>query len=451
MPGMADETAAPDAAPAEPGDAATTRGFRIPQIFAEGIPTVDGRMARIGAVTFRDAPLPLMAMFTSDHGGEAGPSVFVGNIEQVTRSDAGVWSGTGTFDDFAANSDAAECYRLVNERRLNGVSVDMAVEEFEFEITGIDEEGQPTGEMFVITKGTVVGATVVPMPAQTGCAIETTDGTATDTPAPDAPAEPVAASGPLRMNVILEDGCLPCQDRAADTVTAAGGPVAPPAAWFADPQLDGLTPLTVTDDGRVFGHLAAWGACHIGIGNACVQPPRGGDYSLFATGVIRTQEGTDVPVGQVTLAGGHADLRLGARAAIAHYDDTRSALADVAVGEDEYGPWVAGALRPGVTDEDLRAFRASPPSGDWRPIGGALKLVAACSVNVQGFPIPRVRARVASGSTVALIAGGVLATDGTSSPVGSVGAALDPQVVTELHAWAREREAERLLARIDRA
>jgi hypothetical protein len=211
------------------------------------------------------------------------------------------------------------------------------------------------------------------------------------------------------MNVILEDGCLPCQDRAADTVTAAGGPVAPPAAWFADPQLDGLTPLTVTDDGRVFGHLAAWGACHIGIGNACVQPPRGGDYSLFATGVIRTQEGTDVPVGQVTLAGGHADLRLGARAAIAHYDDTRSALADVAVGEDEHGPWVAGALRPGVTDEDLRAFRASPPSGDWRPIGGALKLVAACSVNVQGFPIPRVRARVASGSTVALIAGGVLA------------------------------------------
>jgi hypothetical protein len=359
---------------------------------------------RLGAVGFRDTPLPLMAMFTSDHGGEAGPSVFVGNIEQVARSSAGVWSGTGTYDDLIENGNASECYRLVGEQRLNGISVDMAVEEYEFEYTGIDEEGQPTGEMFVVTKGTVVGATVVPMPAQTGCAIQNDDQAATVEDGVDEPAPIAAGAGiPVVVNLIFEEGCLPCADRAAGPVLASGGPVAPPAEWFEDPQLDGPTHLDVTDDGRIFGHLATFGVCHTGIGNACVTAPHStSDYAFFRTGVIRTAEGTDVPVGQVTLAGGHADLRLGARAAIAHYDDTNSAVADVAVGEDAHGIWMAGALRPGVTPEQLRAFRAADVSGDWRPIRGRLELVAACSVNSPGFPISR--GRVASGQTVALIA-----------------------------------------------
>jgi hypothetical protein len=78
---------------------------------------------------------------------------------------------------------------------------------------------------------------------------------------------------------------------------------------------------------------------------------------------------------------------------------------DVAAGEDKHGIWVSGALRPDVTEEQLRSIRASSVSGDWRPINGKLELVAVCAVNAPGFPIPR--ARVASGAPIALVAAGI--------------------------------------------
>jgi hypothetical protein len=109
-------------------------------------------------------------------------------------------------------------------------------------------------------------------------------------------------------------------------------------------------------------------------------------------------------VGQLTLAGGHASLEASAVEAARHYDDTASAIADVHAGEDAYGIWVAGSLRPGASPEQIRALRASAPSGDWRPIKGNLELVAVCQVNVPGFPIAR--ARVASGQVMALVAAG---------------------------------------------
>jgi hypothetical protein len=52
----------------------------------------------------------------------------------------------------------------------------------------------------------------------------------------------------------------------------------------------------------------------------------------------------------------------------------------------------------------IRALRASAPSGDWRPINGGLELVAICQVNVPGFPTAR--AMIASGKVLALVAAG---------------------------------------------
>jgi hypothetical protein len=115
-----------------------------------------------------------------------------------------------------------------------------------------------------------------------------------------------------------------------------------------------------------------------------------------------------VPVGRLTLGTGHADLSMSAAAASEHYDNTGVAIADVAAGEDEHGIWLAGALRPGATDEQIRALRASPPSGDWRPINGALEMVGVLCVNVPGFPIPRPRARVAAGIPQAIVAAGAV-------------------------------------------
>jgi hypothetical protein len=189
-------------------------------------------------------------------------------------------------------------------------------------------------------------------------------------------------------------------------MVASSIPVVPPATWFADPKLSKPTPLTVDDNGRVFGHIAAWHVDHIGMSYGTKPPRSRSKYAYFHTGVLRADDGNDYPVGQLTLAGGHASLEASAVEAARHYDDTGSAIADVHAGEDAHGIWVAGALRPNAAPEQIRALRASAPSGDWRPIKGSLELVAVCQVNVPGFPIAR--ARVASGQVYALVAAGAM-------------------------------------------
>jgi hypothetical protein len=185
---------------------------------------------------------------------------------------------------------------------------------------------------------------------------------------------------------------------------AGGAPLFPPSSWFKRPELDKPTALTVDPTGRVYGHIAAWDVNHIGLPNGTKPPRSKHDYAFFKTGVVKTEEGNDVAVGQITLAGGHAPLSADAGATVKHYDDTASAIADVTVGEDQHGIWVSGAMRPGISEEQIRALRASAPSGDWRPINGNLEMVAVCQVNVPGFPIAR--AMVSSGEMISLVAAG---------------------------------------------
>jgi hypothetical protein len=190
----------------------------------------------------------------------------------------------------------------------------------------------------------------------------------------------------------------------ASGLTAGAFPINPPKSWFTNPKLTDLTPLTVDSSGQVYGHIAAWHTSHIGMAGGVRPPKSKSNYAYFRTGTVECDDGTFENVGQITLAGGHAALDASVAKAVAHYDDTNSAVMDVAAGEDKYGIWVAGALRPDVTPEQIRSIRASSVSGDWRPIGGRLELVAVCSVNCPGFPIPR--ARVASGAPIALVAAG---------------------------------------------
>lgn len=161
------------------------------------------------------------------------------------------------------------------------------------------------------------------------------------------------------------------------------------ASWFDDPGLSEPTPLTVTDEGRIYGHVALFGTCHVGIKDNCTVPPTSKSrYAFFRTGCIRA-DGKEIPVGQITMGTGHATLSADATQAAAHYDNTGAAVADVAAGEDSHGVWVAGTIRKGTTLEQVEALRASAPSGDWRAIGGSMEMVAVLAVNVPGFPVPR--------------------------------------------------------------
>lgn len=197
----------------------------------------------------------------------------------------------------------------------------------------------------------------------------------------------------------------PGQHRGAHAITASvGGP--PPRAWFANPNLPGKTPMHVGEDGRVYGHLALWDSCHTSRGCE-VPPPRSStNYAYFLHGAVLTDDGI-VPVGQITLGTGHASLSLGLTAAIEHYDNTGTAVADVTVGEDAHGIWVAGALRSTVTADQVHALRAAALSGDWRPAPEGVEMVAALAVNVPGYLVPRVSVAMSGDKVYALTAAGV--------------------------------------------
>lgn len=162
----------------------------------------------------------------------------------------------------------------------------------------------------------------------------------------------------------------------------------PPRAWFEDPHLKMPTPLTVSREGRVVGHLAPWNISHTGYPGASVAAPRSkSGYAYFHTGQTDTDTGEMVRVGRLTVSTGHANLGLDAATAAAHYDNTGAAAAVVRAGEDRHGIWIAGAVTPDATPVQIAALRRSPLSGDWRTINGSLDLIGALAVNVPGFPV----------------------------------------------------------------
>jgi len=339
-------------------------------VFARlGLPTGDGRIIAPGAGSSRDLPLPLAWQELSGDGHEG--SMVVGRIESLSIGD-GMVTATGTMLDSAP---AAVIEQL--EAGLLGPSVDLD----DIEYTMDDQE------RIVITRWRVAGATLVAIPAFADVSL-TLD---------PLPVEPLP--GDRTMD---DRASMPWED--LDRVLGSAAPEAlPPADWFRQPDLDRLTPLTVSDTGRVFGHIAGWGQCHIGL-PGCVTPPSSvSGYSYFHVAEQPTQEGFTLPVGTLVAGPRHADAQMAFQAAQQHYDDPAAAVARVMAGEDEHGIWVAGWMLPGAGAGAVETFRTSPVSGDWRRVGGSLEMIAVCSVNAPGFPVPRARVAFSSGVQRTLI------------------------------------------------
>lgn len=356
-----------------------------------GVPTGDRRIIAPGALTNRDLPLPLMWQRVSDQGHSG--SVTVGAIETLTiDNESGMVTATGRFLDVRGSSEAqaqtdagvtgpsidifddidiVEVQRLI-EAGVVGPNLMDDMDDLEY---AMDDDG-----MVVITRGRIAGATLVQIPAFAGVSIEMSDGP------------------------VYEDGRPRELDWEPFSLRASAGPEAlPPQDWFRQPDLDRLTPLTVSDTGRVFGHIAGNGTCHIGL-PGCVTPPLSASgYTYFHVAEQVTAEGSVLPVGTIVAGPRHADAQLAFQAAQQHYDDPSAAVARVVAGEDEHGIWVAGWMLPGATPQAVDIFRSSPVSGDWRRIGGSLEMIAVCSVNAPGFPVPRARVAFSNGQQRTLI------------------------------------------------
>ena len=388
---------APPAADAEPVEAEAPADAAAPAepelrkwhgvIAPEAVPSGDRRQFAERALTARSLPLPLKAMFVDDEGHKG--SVVVGRIDNVYRKD-GLILADGVWDE---SPEADRAWQMIERKMWRGVSVDL--DAAEANLDDMDE-----AELLEFLAGRISSATVCAIPAFAQ-AFVANGGWENYDPATAPNAE---------MNEIPD-----WTEPAALVAAAVMAPKKISADYFRNPMLEGPTPLSLGHEGHIFGHLAAWDACHIGFEVCTTAPPSNTDYAYFLTGQVFTDAGP-VAVGQITLGkkdiGGHAADGISMRAAIAHYDRTGTAVADITVGEDEFGIWFSGKLRDNVTEEQVHELFAAGLSGDWRGVrfrgSESMELVAALAVNVQGFPIPRTSFAMDGDRQVSLVAAGVV-------------------------------------------
>lgn len=378
-----------------------------------GVPTGDGRIIAPGALTSRDLPLPLMWQRTTGDGHSG--AVTVGAIETlVIDNESGMVTGRGRFLDVRGSAEA----QAQTEAGVTGPSVDIFDDIDIVEVQKLIEAGvigpnvvdnmddleyvMDDAGMIVITQGRLAGATLVSIPAFADVSIQVDDGE---------PAEPVEVWDESKARpMTAEEGVMIGESfftASASPFASAATSVLPPVTAFMRPDVDRLTPLTVSDTGsgwtKVFGHIAPWGACHVGLPGCVTAPSSPSGYSYFMQGEQQTEGGEIIPVGVMVAGPRHADAQLAYRAAQNHYDDPSAAVAKVVAGEDEFGIWVAGWILPGASEDAVNVFRSNPVSGDWRRVGGNLELIAVCSVNTAGFPIPKARVAFSAGYQRTLI------------------------------------------------
>lgn len=390
------------------------RAWRGP-VLIEGVQTGDGRVMAEGATSWADPPLPLGFLDREMHGDLVEGAVTIGTIDSLERVGNEIL-GTGSIDDEIP--EGAEVIRRMDAGSAPGgarwgISVDP--DDWEVEIIATEDDD---GDVMILASGTgpllalraaageedpgegggdegttlfedsadavllrftrlrIRGATLVALPAFDGAFIEL-----------------VAAGEPA-----------PAEEASAAAVVAAV-PLRPPAAWFSMPEpAEGDTrlvaqpsgaravPLTITDEGQVFGHIAPWETCHRGYPGQCVSAPASeAAYAHFHVGEVVCDDGSALAAGALTVGCDHAAGPLLAPEARDHYAHSGMAWADVRASNGAHGVWACGALRPSVTAEQVRVLRASSLSGDWRrvPGGRGLELCAALAVNSPGFPIAR--------------------------------------------------------------
>lgn len=337
-------------------------------LLVEGQMFGDRRFIQIGAATWRPTPLSLMLQTITDEGHDG--AVICGRIDSIDRVGAMIVA-RGVF---LPDANGAEAYRLVDGKFIDGISIDG---------TGAASvvTDAPDGELMESFSAVeIVGSTITPFPACADARIA------------------LGAEYPASMGL-----------RPVSAAATLGGP---PLAWFADPLLERPTPLTVTDQGEVMGHLAQFGVCHRGITAQCMLVPRSSSgYREFCTGTTVCADGSMVRTAVLTMGCGHAsaDPRLSPSEVRAHYDGGPGAvvMAAVTAGEDEHGIWVHGWILPGRSEAQITEFRSQALSGDWRVMNGRHELIAAVAVPVPGYPIAA-SAGLLDGEPHALIAAGIV-------------------------------------------
>lgn len=421
-----------------------TEGTPTDEVFEtdESGAVVMGRLIPEGVLTWRTPPLPggfaVNDMGSPADNGHMGAPVACAATEIVREGNRIMARGP-----YLDNADGMALKAAVDGGAPIAPSIDLGASD-QWEIT---TEADGTSRRTLVA-GSIAGFVVLPYEAQHS----TEDGewltwfrSAPDTALtpPEAMPDEMPALVPVAASAVVACGA-----------GSFGAPLYPPRAWLETPPPgDGeIVPFTVTDEGQVFGHVSG-GTCHIGIPGTCLRVSNDmldRDFRVFHKGLdgkgqgIKTAEGGFVKVGQVTLAGGHADTTLGAAAARKHYDDTDSVIGNVTIVWDPKAdggsgaPWMAGAIQHTATEGQIQQMRAAGEvSVDYRQLeDGRLHLIALPVVPRGGFPPLR-----------ALSAGGELKTLilTVSSEMAVIGAA-DLPIAPRDTSWDASGASKRLAA-----
>lgn len=364
----------------------------------EDVTTGDGREFSGGSLTWADLPLPLLWQRKTQDGHDG--SVIVGSITSVTRMGNQI-IGEGTFD--LASPDGAEAARMVADRYLKGVSVDVdsiPSDGIEYVYSIPDNEmEEPTVSRVIFHGGRLRGATLCAIPAFAEAFVQVKPETEM-TLASGGEAECIVPACPTHgepeQMVEFSGGLPPVLTAAAYVLTI---PDVPPVEWFSEPtDVDIHGALTITDDGRVFGYLAPAGVAHRSFSERVTVPMGNVDYSLFMGRETLTAGGGRVVTGALTMDCGHASTGFrDPAAAMDHYDNACSIVATVRIGENSKGVWVAGSLVPGLSANQVARIMACQLSGDWRPHrerNGWREFAGALLVPVPGFAMARTESSV---------------------------------------------------------
>lgn len=444
----------------------------------ENSQTGDGRVIAPGALEWAPLPLPLGWLTQEQHGDLLAGAVQIGTITDIARTGDDV-TGSGVIDD--GIPEGAELIRRLEAGSASGgsrvgLSIDpdnWAVELWDTTVQESTDAGADPEEMLLLmasgtgplvrrtprsmaaaagdpdntdsgvllmedesgawleryTRLRIRGVTACAVAAFAGAYLEL-DGEA-DAPAEDAPADQpaVTAAALLRTTAAPPRFAFELPEPEPgmhDDGDLYGMPVQELLVEQPDGGLGVPVTFTERDWGwQVFGHAARWGQCHIGYLDECVTaPPSMAAYAHFHVGDVLTADGSHISTGALTANCDHAAAHLLAPEARDHYAHSGMAFADVRAVNGELGVWISGALRPSITDDQLRVLRASSLSGDWRRIGADLEFIAALAVNVPGFPIARefvtasglhmaraslaASAHVDNGQVMSLVASGVV-------------------------------------------
>lgn len=397
-------------------------------LVVEGVKSGDGRIFDAGSLTWRDLPLP----FKASHADDAPVVGAVTALERVGNelTSFGVWARD---ENGVMTGPAHDAYEAVRGGMQTGVSVEVDdVNDSDVELVwpdGADDDPMAMPESVIFHQARIMAVAHTPTPAYPEAFI-----TLLDT------ADPMVSGGPEEM---------PMEGPMAAAAHLVSIPDVPPAEWFDEPSAELLAAgqFTITDEGRVYGFAAPGGTAHRGLPGR-VTAPLGVDYSRFHLGETPVDGGGRVVTGNLTMACGH---RNASQILAEQFDNSCSVFATVRVGERGGNVWVAGALLPGASPDQIRRAMACQLSGEWGPRvdgGAGRELKALLLVPVPGFAKARRSAttRMYDGELVASAVPVRFGSTRTHDPAAAGIAERIARTVGLDHATRRDRIKERVLA-----